>query len=225
MWNSKDWAFTLTQEFPGLRNPRHQFSYTLTDMHAGAFAGSGAGLGDLALNYRYQLVGGSSSRLAVSPRITFLAPSGDATVGRGSGGAGAQLCLPVSLVLKPRLVSHWNVAGTLTRNARNQDGDRASTAGYSLGQSFVFLAHRRFNALVETTMSRFQTVTAPGKTEWARVLYVSPGIRWAHNFKSGLQIVPGIAMPVGVGSSAGERGLILYVSFESPFGWPYKRSN
>jgi hypothetical protein len=74
-------------------------------------------------------------------------------------------------------------------------------------------------------MSRFQTVTAPGKTEWARVLYVSPGIRWAHNFKSGLQIVPGIAMPVGVGSSAGERGLILYVSFESPFGWPYKRSN
>jgi hypothetical protein len=47
---------------------------------------------------------------------------------------------------------------------------------------------------------------------------VSPGVRWAHNFKNGLQIVPGVAVPVGVGSSQGEVGVIFYLSFEHPFG-------
>jgi hypothetical protein len=46
---------------------------------------------------------------------------------------------------------------------------------------------------------------------------ISPGIRWAYNFKSGLQIVPGIAVPIGAGPSRNERGIILYLSFEHPF--------
>jgi len=40
-----------------------------------------------------------------------------------------------------------------------------------------------------------------------------------HNpgFKNGLQIVPGVAMPIGIGPSAGETGVFLYLSFEHPF--------
>ena len=57
MWNSKDWSYTFTQEWPSPRNWRHQFSYTLMRTHAGDCAGSGAGWGDTALHYRYQLVG------------------------------------------------------------------------------------------------------------------------------------------------------------------------
>ena len=37
MWNSRDWTYSFTQEWPGPRNWRHQFSYTLAGMHAGAF--------------------------------------------------------------------------------------------------------------------------------------------------------------------------------------------
>ena len=49
-------------------------------------------------------------------------------------------------------------------------------------------------------------------------MYISPGIRWAYNFKNGLQIVPGIGVPLGVGPSAGETGRALfYLSFEHPF--------
>lgn len=221
MWNSKDWTYTFTEEFPGLSNPRHQLSYTFTGMHAGAFAGSGAGVGDMALNYRYQVIGSGASRLAFAPRLTVLAPFGDETKGRGSGGTGIQANLPVSFVLHPRVVSHWNVGGTLTRNARDAAGNRANAAGYSLGQSFVFLAHPRFNALLETSMCRFQSVTGPGQVEWTRALYVSPGIRWAHNLPSGLQIVPGVAVPVGIGPGAG-RGIFVYLSFEAPFGLMYK---
>ena len=35
--------------------------------------------------------------------------------------------------------------------------------------------------------------------------------------QDGLQIVPGIAMPIGVGPSAGEKSVLIYLSFEHPF--------
>ena len=217
MWNSKDWSYTFTQEWPGPHNWRHQFSYTLVAMHDGDYPGRSAGWGDAILNYRYQIAGDGKSRLAVAPRVSMLLPTGDVTAGRGAGGVGVQLNLPVSLVLLPRLVSHWNAGATFVRNAQDNDHCRAKTAGFNIGQSFVFLVHPRLNFLLETAYTRFQSVIAPGKAEWSPLIYVSPGIRWAHNFKNGLQIVPGVAMPIGIGSSTGERGIFLYLSFEHPF--------
>jgi hypothetical protein len=54
-------------------------------------------------------------------------------------------------------------------------------------------------------------------------MLLSPGFRWALNFKSGLQIVPGVAVPVGLGPSAGQRGVFLYLSFEHPLFGGAKR--
>jgi hypothetical protein len=71
--------------------------------------------------------------------------------------------------------------------------------------------------MMETFFLGAQRVVGPGKTEWSNTLFLSPGIRWAYNFKNGLQIVPGVAMPIGVGPSAGEQGVFLYLSFEHPF--------
>src|SRR5438477_4589435 len=81
MWNSKDWVYAFTQEWPAMRNPRHQFSYTLIGMHAGAAPRSGVGLGDIAINYRYQLVGNGESRSAFAPRLTVMVPTGDVESG------------------------------------------------------------------------------------------------------------------------------------------------
>ncbi len=91
----------------------------------------------------------------------------------------------------------------------------------NLGQSVVWLANPRVNVLVETLWTTTQKIVAPGKTNWSQDLYVSPGIRWAYNFKSGLQIVPGVAVPIGIGSCAGEKGLIVYLSFEHPFAFAH----
>ena len=41
-WNSKDWVYTFTQEWPVPGDERHQLSYTLPVQHAGSFRGSGA---------------------------------------------------------------------------------------------------------------------------------------------------------------------------------------
>ena len=217
MWNSKDWGYSFTQEWPAPGNWRHQLSYTLVGMHAGDYSGTGGGMGDAVFNYRYQLVGTGESRVAFSPRFSVMFPTGDATKGRGQGAVGVQTNLPLSIVLHRRVVTHWNAGSTFVPHAQNADHSRASSVGYSFGQSVIFVAHSRLNLMLETVSNSFQSVMGPGKTEWSRLAYMSPGVRWAYNFKSGLQIVPGVAMPIGIGPSAGERGVFLYLSFEHPF--------
>ena len=168
-------------------------------MHAGALANSGFGIGDLLLNYRYQLVGSGDARVAFSPRLSLILATGDSTHGDGAGSFGVQTNLPLSIVLCQKLVSHWNAGATFFLHAQDPSGDRAATAGYNLGQSFIWLAHARFNVMLETVFLQAQTVVANDRTEWTSALYLSPGIRWAYNFKNGLQIVPGIAVPLGSG--------------------------
>ena len=217
LWSSKDWVYTFTQEWPVDASPRHQLSYTLMALHAGDQPASGGGFGDILLNYRYQVLGNGESKVAFAPRLSALLPTGDHRLGRGAGGAGVQGSLPLSVVISRKLVTHWNAGATIIPNARNAAGDTAPTYGYNFGQSFVWLAHPRFNVLLETIFNRSQQVIAPKTTQWASDVLLSPGIRWAYNFKNGLQIVPGIGVPLGVGPSSGEKGIFLYLSFEHPY--------
>jgi len=218
MWNSKDWSYSFTQEWPAPRNWRHQLSYTVLAMHAGAYRDSAGGLGDTIFNYRYQVVGSGESRVAFAPRLSVMLPTGDVGAGRGVGSVGVQTNLPVSIVLHRRIVTHWNAGGAFVPQAQNADHFRAGSVGYNLGQSVIFVAHPRVHLMLETCVGGFQSVAQSGQTTWSRSAYMSPGVRWAYNFKSGLQIVPGVALPLGIGSSAGEQGVLLYLSFEHPFG-------
>jgi hypothetical protein len=216
-WNGKDWIYTFTQEWPVDASPRHQLSYTLLALHSGDQPQSGGGFGDVFLNYRYQLVGSGESKVAFAPRVSALLPSGDYRLGRGFGGAGIQGLLPLSVVHSKKLVTHWNAGVTIIPSARNAVGETATAFGYNFGQSFIWLTRPRFNVLLETVFNRRQQVTAPNTTQWTSDLLLSPGIRWAYNFKNGLQIVPGLAVPLGVGPSSGEKGVFVYLSFEHPY--------
>jgi len=219
-WNSHDWLYSFTQEWPGWWDWRHQFSYTVNVARPG---GGSAGMGDTALNYRFQVLGDGDARLAFAPRVSMLLPTGNSDLGRGAGGLGWQTNLPFSFVVNQRLVTHWNAGATIVPRARNAAGDRALTHAVSLGQSFIWQAKPNFNVMLETAWSRYTTVTGPSRTTPDQSLLVSPGIRWAYNLPGGLQIVPGIAAPIGVGPSAGEKGLFVYLSFEHPFRARAKR--
>jgi hypothetical protein len=98
-WNSKDWNYSFTQEWPVPGDERHQLSYTLVALHSGGLPGSGIGIGDVFLNYRYQLVGNGDTRVAFSPRLSLILPTGDSSQGRGAGSFGVQTSLPLSVVL------------------------------------------------------------------------------------------------------------------------------
>jgi hypothetical protein len=210
---SRDWSLTFTQEWP-VGSQKHQVSYSLPLQRAGEHRGAG----DVSLDYRYQLMGDGEAPLAVAPRASLLLPTGDERKDLGAGGSGVQLNLPVSLVLSERLVTHWNAGVTVTPNARNADGARARTTDYNLGQSFVWLLHPRLNVLLETVWARQEQVEGEGETSRQRSLFVSPGVRWAYNLANDLQVVPGIAVPIGLGPSRRDYGVLFYLSFEHPFG-------
>src|SRR5688572_31529334 len=58
------WVYTFTQEWPA-PSQKHQLSYTVIGMDPGE--GLTAGLGDLVLNYRYQLLGSGDTKTAFAP--------------------------------------------------------------------------------------------------------------------------------------------------------------
>ena len=89
---SGNWIYTFTQEWP-VPAEKNQLSFTLPaqDLH-GAGAAS-LGIGDVALNYRYQAKGNGQAHVAVAPRFSVLVPTGRAKENLGAGG--------VVLVTKP----------------------------------------------------------------------------------------------------------------------------
>lgn len=180
--HGRDWDASFTQEWP-LHGLAHQISYTIN--------GSRDGFGDVLLNYRYQLVGTSETKLAIAPRISAVIPT------RSGDSMAVQLMLPVSTVLSEHVVAHWNAGGTFGRGS----------AQWTAAQSFVFLLHPRFNALVETLWTGERDATD---------LVVSPGIRWSYDRPHGLQIVPGLALPVSLRGDK-SRSVLAYLSFEHPF--------
>jgi hypothetical protein len=201
------WSYSLTNEMP-VKTQKHQFSYTIPI----AQAGNGIGIGDIALNYRYQAY--LSEKVAVSPRVSLLIPTGDAEKGLGTGGVGIQVNLPVSVSVSKKVVTHSNIGGTFTPRAKNELGQRAAANDFFAGQSVIYLTHPNFNVMFETLYENKATVINNNLTTRRNVVTLNPGIRWAHNLKSGWQIVPGVAVPFGVGPSWKESGVFLYLSFE-----------
>jgi outer membrane putative beta-barrel porin/alpha-amylase len=209
-----DWLANFTQEWPVPRQA-HQLSYTVPYARVDSDTVSHTGLGDLALNYRYQLAGSGEAKFACAPRFSVLLPTGDQRRDLGSGGVGFQVNVAMSTVLSKKFVMHTNVGGTWNPRAKDAAGDTAATLGWNLGQSFIWLARNDLNFLVETIWNEAQAVVDGRQVAASHALTVSPGLRWAWNRPGGgLQIVPGIAVPIGIGANRTEASVFVYLSFE-----------
>jgi Putative MetA-pathway of phenol degradation len=207
------WDYTFTQEWP-LAGIRNQLSYTVPLAHAD---GSGTGLGDVALNYRYQLVGAEEGAIHVAPRASLLLPTGSEDDGRGAGALGFQTNLPVSYVVAPAIATHWNAGMTVIPSASGPLGTSATTVGFNLGGSAIWRVRRAVNLMLEAVWFSNQTPIREGETFREESAFLNPGVRWAFDFDSGLQIVPGVAYTIGLGPSSGDNSLFLYLSFEHAF--------
>lgn len=204
------WAYSFTQEWP-VGSIRHQLSYTLPVENDAA----GTGLGDLGLNYRYQLVGNPEAPVVFAPRFSLLLPTGSHEQGRGAGAIGFQTNLPLSLVLAPWLVTHWNAGATVTPMAQSPFGDEATAADYNLGGSAIWLLRPSFNLVLEALWLSTAAVVAGGTVQ-DEALLLNPGIRGAIDI-NGLQIVPGVAYTFDLSSGPGEDALFFYLSLEHRF--------
>jgi len=206
------WIYTFTDEWP-VPGRKHQLSTTIPVSNNGE-----TGIGDILLNYRYQAI--YLNRFAFSPMFSLILPTGNWQKGLGSGVLGYQLSLPFSFLLSTKIVTHYNLGVTFTPNAKNADNSRSDQTVYNYGLSVILLLNKNFNFMFEVIGNRTYETTTNTKTVVINSLFINPGIRYAFNFKSGLQIVPGLAVPIGLGSSKAASGVFAYLSFEHPLWKP-----
>jgi len=206
------WLGTFTQEWP-LGVQLDQLSYTVPLL---SWSGSGAALGDFAINYRRQVLGRGDEPVWFAPRISFVLPTGSVRKETGAGGPGAQLNLPLSVRINGALVTHWNAGASITR-ATTAFGRFGTIRSAQAGASAIWSVAPTLNVMLETLWERFESLDAAGARAAEDRVVILPGLRGAINLPRDLQIVPGIGVPIGVGPSSGERDLFLYLSIEHPF--------
>lgn len=198
---------SFTQEWPAF-GQTHQLSYTIPFQYNTSFNPSKKGIGDILVNYRYQLM--NEPGLAVSPRISIILPTGDHKIGFGNGVVGAQVNLPISKRISNELITHTNIGATIFPNV-TISGFKETFSDYFLGGSVIYLADPKFNVMAEVLYTN---------TEWgggrSDELIFSPGLRWAIDVGE-LQIVPGLAFPFSFSGGRRESGVFLYISFEHPY--------
>lgn len=202
------WLYTFTEEWP-VPGQKHQVSTTIPVLGDGE-----TGIGDIAINYRYQAL--LSDRFAFSPRLSLILPTGSYKKGLGNGVPGYQLNLPFSYLLTPKLATHYNFGLTIIPNAKNIVGLKYGQTTYNYGISLILLLTGNFNFMLEVAGSATSVKMVGLTSTNSNTMFINPGIRYAINFKSGLQIVPGLALPIGTGSSDSRSGLFAYLSFEHP---------
>jgi len=190
----------------------HQLSVGL--LFNGETSDGSGGLGDLMLNYRYQMVGaGGKGPVAVAPRLSLVLPTG--SVERGSRGSlGVQFNLPVSIELGELFALHLNLGATLTPGAKSVGGRSQPTVDTNAGFALVFQPLSWFNAFVEVSHTWVEELLTNQGRERVHALTISPAVRFAIDHAgTGLQVVPGVAVPIQVVGDV-EAGVVGYLSFE-----------
>jgi len=214
-----DWSASFTQEWPA-PGVRHQLSYTLVfDNDTGP-----GGLGDLAMNYRYQLRTGENGGTAVSPRVSLLlrpsrSDSGDA------GHAGIELNFPVSHQYGDMYL-HGNAGVRIypsvdTGASRSSDDTSPAPRHVSLVSPFlagsiILRVRPMLNLMLESVAIFGESIVEGSATSRETTLILSPGSRFGWNIGD-QQVVLGVAVPFQHGGGQTSTGLLGYASWELPF--------
>lgn len=208
-------VFSFTQEWP-VGSRTHQLSYTIPYLSIGPNAN---GIGDILVNYRYQLTETNAGWGYIAPRISAVLPTGSRSKGLGSGAAGAQMNLPISKRWSNGFITHLNAGCTSLFDAEGTapDGTKAkkSLFSWSLGASGIYLMEENLNLMLELLFNRV-ALLEDGDVEYGSIFILNPGFRFAFNLGT-VQIVPGLSMPVQLSSGRPELGIFAYLSFEHPF--------
>jgi hypothetical protein len=214
-------ALSFTNEWPVPRET-HQLSYTIP--WTGGGGGQPKDIGDVMLNYRYQLLREKKDGVAMAPRLSVILPTGDWRKGLGYGTTGWQLSLPASKRISRDFAMHFNAGATAHPSAKWLDAGgttaRQNLWGTNEGASLIWLASPRINLMLEAVASQQDEFSASGTKVRTHHALVSPGFRYAFNFPKG-QLVVGAAAPIGLTEDTPRNGLFLYLSWEAPV-WKVK---
>ena len=216
------WALSFTQEWPA-PGIRHQLSVSIPVNGLKLADGERGpdGLGDIALNYRYQLMEEGPGKPAIAPRLTVLCPSGDQGRGLGVGAWGWQMNLPVSKQHRD-FYFHGNIGMTWYPRVRTGAGQDPVAApdvtllSPTIAGSTIYRLRPMLNLMLESYVTWQEAPTGPGKTDRLAVSVVSPGLRGGWN-RGEAQIILGAALPVTWADGSAHLGLFTYFSYETRF--------
>ncbi len=214
--NGSDWSAAFTNEWP-LGSQAHQFSYTIPF----GTADGASGVGDILLNYRYQLWMEGPGRPAFSPRVSLVLPTGDEVKGLGDGSLGLQVNLPFSKQVDDLYV-HWNAGFTLlpgVASGRFQPivaVDEATLFTPMIAGSAIWRFRPMLNLMVESVLEWPHELVGPGLAARSTAFTLAPGARGGWNIGDH-QLIVGAAVPITWSEGATDAGLFLYFSYELPF--------
>lgn len=212
--DSSDWVATFTQEWPVVKQD-HQLSYTLPFVDAG----SGSGIGDLLINYRYQALTEAPGRPAFSPRFSLILPSGNERRARGNGEIGWQVNLPLSKQ-SGDLYWHGNAGFTYLPGPDFEESDltsdRPSALTPHLAGSAILRIRPLLNLMLESVLEFPETTDPLGGLGRETVLTLSPGVRGGWDMGD-RQLIVGVAVPVTFANDDHDTGIFGYLSYELPF--------
>lgn len=219
----RGWAFSFTQEWP-VFSQRHQFSYTIPSSSIREGSEHQDGIGDVLLNYRFQALEEGPGIPAFAPRFSLILPTGSRDKGTGNGVVGYQWSLPFSKKVASRLAVHANFGLTYLPKVRvpvDEPGRRLSPkrslVSYNVGASGIFALSSRFHVLLEWIGNFEESLNDAGRKEHPFKAVISPGVRTAVINTEGLQMVLGLAAPVGLTRPADNHGVFIYLSLEHSF--------
>lgn len=212
--NEEIWETNFTQEWP-LFSQKHQLSYTVPYLFSDDGSTQTDGLGDVLLNYRYQVYYDEKTLRAFAPRASVVLPTGSKSAGFTDDTFGAQVNLPFSAAWGDRWFTHFNAGCTFLPDAATVGENDAWH--YNLGASVIYAATSDFHFLLEWVGNWNNLQAEDGGQKHEFVTLISPGVRKAFNFSNGMQIVLGAAVPVGLNRASPDIGVFLYLSIEHDF--------
>ncbi len=226
----RGWDLLFTQEWPFL-SQAHQLSYSIPYSFLGGLGEHDSDIGDVLLNYRYQLLNDEGLSPAVAPRLSLILPTGDEDRGFGSGVVGYQFNLPVSKTLTDRLYANFNIGmtylpGTELKLSNGRRDGGFNLVNFNLGGSLIYAVTDQFNVLFEAVWNSEESLEErsslnrehfEARRERDNEVILSPGVRWAINLPGDLQVVPGIALPISLSQGSADYGIFFYLSIEHPF--------
>jgi hypothetical protein len=220
---TRGWTFSFTQEWPVFTQD-HQFSYTIPSYHLRDGGQRVSGVGDILLNYRYQLLEEDDRKPAIAPRFSLILPTGSRSKGTGDNVVGYQWNLPLSKKLTERIATHVNFGLTYQPHVRavldsstGQLSPKRSLVSFNLGASGIYALAPRLHLMLEWVGTFEDDINERGKRERNFLPLLSPGLRAAVVNQEKLQIVVGAAAPVGLNHHASNYGALLYLSIEHNF--------
>lgn len=213
---NENWVSTFRQEWPLFSN-KHQLSFSIP-AQTGRNEAAQRGFGDVEVEYQYQLIGSNESRLTIAPGVGVSFPTGSLAKELGAGAPGFALSLPVGFMLTPALGLNTHLETGIFRHTRNSAQEPLHQYEFAAGQSLVWYVRPKLNALLEAKWERSVIREGENPRQHEDELFVAPGIRWAHILNNRFVIIPGISVPLGVGPSRGDRGIMFSFAVEHPFG-------